>query len=131
MHNSRLSLRYCQFITRLLFSFSCFRYHWLGRNWQWYTWCFSCNKTNTNQINLSHATGLFRYPMKTSENQRFSVFKGCRKRPVEWNRLIRTAMTLIFPFLVNVHTLYLLKTTEKLRIFRKYKVKTLVRNELT
>ena len=30
-----------------------------------------------------HATGLFWYPMKTSENQRFSdVFMGYRKRPV-------------------------------------------------
>ena len=33
--------------------------------------------------------GLFLYPLKTLENQRFSdVFRGCRKRPVAWNELI-------------------------------------------
>ena len=32
-------------------------------------------------INLLHATSLFLYPLKTSENQRFSdVSKGYRKR---------------------------------------------------
>ena len=35
---------------------------------------------------LSSFTGLFLYPLKTSENQMFSdVFRGCRKRPVAWN----------------------------------------------
>ena len=39
-------------------------------------------------INPFHVTGLFLYPLKTSENQRFSYnFRGYRKRPVEWNRL--------------------------------------------
>ena len=39
-------------------------------------------------INSFHGTGLFLYPLKISENQRFSdVFKGYRKRPVVWNRL--------------------------------------------
>ena len=39
-------------------------------------------------INPFHATGLFRYPLKTSENQSFSdVFRGYRKRPVAWNGL--------------------------------------------
>ena len=34
-------------------------------------------------VNSFHANGLFQYPLKTSENQRFSdVFKGYRKRPV-------------------------------------------------
>ena len=34
-------------------------------------------------FNPFHATGLFLYPLKTSENQRFSdVFRGYRKRPV-------------------------------------------------
>ena len=37
-----------------------------------------------------HATVLFRYALKTSENQRISdVFRGYRKRPVVWNRLSR------------------------------------------
>ena len=35
------------------------------------------------QINPFYATGFFRYPLKTTENQRFSdVFRGYRKRPV-------------------------------------------------
>ena len=39
-------------------------------------------------INPFQATGLFLYPLKTSENQRFSdVFRGHRKRPVAWNGL--------------------------------------------
>ena len=34
------------------------------------------------KINPFHATGLFLYPLKKSENQRFSVvFRGYRKRP--------------------------------------------------
>ena len=33
-----------------------------------------------------HATALFLYPLKTSENQRFSdVFMGCINKPVAWN----------------------------------------------
>ena len=39
-------------------------------------------------INRFHAIGLFLHPLKTSENQRFSdVFRGYRKRPVEWSRV--------------------------------------------
>ena len=38
---------------------------------------------STHVINSLHATDLFPYPLKTSENQWFSeVFKGYRKRPV-------------------------------------------------
>ena len=37
-------------------------------------------------VNLFHATGLFPYPLKTSENLWFSdVFRGYRKRLVAWN----------------------------------------------
>ena len=37
----------------------------------------------TLKINPFHATGLFLYPLKKSENQRFSdTFAGYRKRPV-------------------------------------------------
>ena len=44
-------------------------------------------KTKTS-INSFHATGLFRCPLKTSENLWFSdVFRGYRKRPVAWNGL--------------------------------------------
>ena len=36
-----------------------------------------------NSFNPFHATNLFLYPLKTSENLRFSdVFRGYRKRPV-------------------------------------------------
>ena len=39
-------------------------------------------------INPFHATKLFWYPLKTSENQRFSdVFRGYQKRSVAWNGL--------------------------------------------
>ena len=38
----------------------------------------------TNLDNPLHPTGLSLYPMKISENQRFSnIFSGSRKRPVE------------------------------------------------
>ena len=40
-------------------------------------------------LNPFHATGLFLYPLKISENLWFSyVFRGYRKRPVTWNRLV-------------------------------------------
>ena len=43
-------------------------------------------------INPFHATGLFRKPLKTSENLWFSdVFRGYQKRPVAWNGLITRA----------------------------------------
>ena len=64
MDNSRLSLGHYQCITRLLFSFSCFcflRYSWLGRNWQCSNWCFSCNKTNTNQMPLVYFHTSWKY----------------------------------------------------------------------
>ena len=39
-------------------------------------------------VNPFHANGLFRYSLKTSENQRFSdVFREYRKRPMAWNGL--------------------------------------------
>ena len=65
--------------------------------------CGSCNNVSTCYLrhlvmvfiivpltlNLFHATGLFLYPLKTSENQRFSdVFRAYRKRAVVWNGLI-------------------------------------------
>ena len=38
--------------------------------------------------NFFHTTDLFQYPLKASENQRFSdVFRVYRKRPVAWNTL--------------------------------------------
>ena len=40
-------------------------------------------------LNLFHATGLFLYLLKKSENIWFSgVFRGYRKRPVAWNGLM-------------------------------------------
>ena len=39
-------------------------------------------------LNPFHATDLFWYPLKTSENQRFSdVFRGYQERSVAWNGL--------------------------------------------
>ena len=43
-------------------------------------------KTSCPVINPFYAIGLFLYPLKTWENQRFSdVVRGYRKRPVIWN----------------------------------------------
>ena len=40
------------------------------------------------KISPFHATGLFLFPQKISENQMFSdVFRGYRKRSVAWNGL--------------------------------------------
>ena len=42
-----------------------------------------CKAESFDGANPFHVTGLFQYPLKTSENQRFSdVFLGYRKRPV-------------------------------------------------
>ena len=39
-------------------------------------------------INPVHITGLFLYPLKTSENHSFSdIYSGFRKTPEAWNRL--------------------------------------------
>ena len=44
---------------------------------------FCCNSSNETLINPFHATGLFRYSLKPSENQRMSdIFRGDQKRPV-------------------------------------------------
>ena len=60
-------------------------------SWVWIvniTHKFFHNFSNDTFINLFHATGLFLYPLKTSENQRFlDIFRGYRKRPVTWNGL--------------------------------------------
>ena len=49
----------------------------------------------TGQINSFHATGLFLYPLKTSENL-FDVCRGYRKRPVPWNRLLWMSCSRVF-----------------------------------
>ena len=51
-----------------------------------FKWKAFCRKTLT--FNSSHATGLFLYLLKTSENQSVSdVFRGYRKKPVAENGL--------------------------------------------
>ena len=49
---------------------------------------------------LTHfqATGLFLYPLKTSENLRLSVFRRYINRPVPWNRLIKKIIFLFEAF---------------------------------
>ena len=54
-------------------------------------------------FNPFHATGFFRYPLKTSENQVFWCFQRHRKRPVAWNGLI----WFYFSFLSNCFCLFL------------------------
>ena len=39
-------------------------------------------------VNPLHPTGLFLHPLETSENQKFSVFRGYRKRSVARNGLM-------------------------------------------
>ena len=48
-------------------------------------------------INPFHVIGLFPYPLKISENQRFSdVFRRYRKRPWTWNGLIHFRSIFLF-----------------------------------
>ena len=75
-------------------------------------------------INPFHATCLFRYPLKTSENRRFSdVFRGYRMRPVAWNGSKMMINSLYFLLIKNlkktlrslfVDGVQLLKATEPL-----------------
>ena len=49
---------------------------------------YSLRCHNLRQLKPFHVTGILWYPLKPSENQRFSdAFKGYRKRPVAWNGL--------------------------------------------
>ena len=49
----------------------------------------SKNTKHPNLISPFHATGLFLYPLKTSENQKFSdVSRGFKKRSMAWNGLM-------------------------------------------
>ena len=53
---------------------------------------FSC----TRNINPFYVTGLFLYPLKTSETLWFSdIFRGCRNRPVARNGLMRARQFLV------------------------------------
>ena len=55
------------------------------KNWWARRTSFISIKYHQSALNSTDATGLFRYPLKTSENQRFyDVFSGYRKRPVAW-----------------------------------------------
>ena len=48
-------------------------------------------------INPFHAANLFWYPLKISENQRFSdIFRGYQKRSVAWNELIKDTINAYF-----------------------------------
>ena len=48
------------------------------------------DKSNQPILNPFHATDLFWYPLKTSENLWFSdVFRGYQKKSVAWNGLIQ------------------------------------------
>ena len=68
------------FLLHTVEEFSDMRYSW-KLHW-WYTLIKKL-------VNPFHATGLFRYPLKTSENQRFpDMLRGYRKRPVAWNWLM-------------------------------------------
>ena len=62
-----------------------FKHHTFNGMCSLFTWF------NRISVNPFHATGLFLYTLKTSENQMFTdVFRGYRKRPVAWNGLMKT-----------------------------------------
>lgn len=54
--------------------------------------CFGCDVfvlERYSKINTCHITGLFLYPLKSSENRRFSdVLSGYTERSMAWSRLI-------------------------------------------
>ena len=51
-------------------------------------------------FNPFHATVIFQYPLETSEDLWFSdIYKGYRKRPEAWNRLINAKLLRIHRFL--------------------------------
>ena len=64
----------------------------LHQNKRWhftYFYMLLLSPQQTYFLNSFHATDLFEYPQKTSENHRFSdVFRGYPKRSVAWNGLI-------------------------------------------
>ena len=61
-------------------------------NYKWH-----CSDAPVTNFNPFHATDLFWYPMKTSENQRFSnVFRGYQNRSVTWNGLTHLLPALSF-----------------------------------
>ena len=55
--------------------------------------CFFClTLVRIFLFDLFYGSGLFLYPLKTSENQRFfDIFRGYRKRAESWNGLIVTS----------------------------------------
>ena len=64
-----------------------------------------------------HATGLFRYLLKTSENHWFSdVFKGYRKRPVVWNGLKSCQISMMALFINYFHQKTLSQIFERVLI---------------
>ena len=70
-------------------------------------------------INLFYATDLFWYPLKASENQRFSdVFKKYQKRSVAWNGLkcsVLVKKVADYRHQINTnHSLTLQKNTEEI-----------------
>ena len=75
---------------RYVLAFLDFRSKWvaLSSSWDWMTLKIVQNNYSHFRINTFHATGLFWFPLKTSENQSFSdVFRGYRKKPVARNGL--------------------------------------------
>ena len=84
--------------TQVKMFWKCPKYVSLLFCWVWADFYFSnfqsCTK-NQFSINPFIATMIFLYPLKTSENQRFSdVFRGYRKRQVAWNELISSSVNI-------------------------------------
>ena len=94
-------------------------------------------------LNPFLATGLFLYPLKTSQNQRFSnVYRGYWKRPLIWNGFMRWlerhvleqfATVIPNPFYATYIFLHPLKTSEKKRfsdVFRGHRKRPIEWNRL-
>ena len=72
-------------------------------------------------INSFHATSLFRYPLKTSENQRFpDIFGGYQKRPVAWNVLTALSQSVKWVFDILMRKLNAVKMKGPQPLFVKY-----------
>ena len=72
-------------------------------------------------FNSFHTAGLFLYPLKTSENQRFSdVFRGCRKGLVAWHRFMtnrRHVRHFLHIFTIaSIYTVFCIKNKVKLEM---------------
>ena len=93
-----------------------------------------CSHLPKRILNPFHATGLFwyplktpfLYPLKTSENQRFSdvcrgnrkdMFKVYRKWPVAWNGLVKESIFVLYNWQIWIRILWTYLSADTLHIY--------------